>query len=301
MSGIGQPTRIAAIQQFRRARRKARIDKLLSVLKGKQDDLLLFDEVRQTLDLAHPRTEKLKDIPLDAIVGTVDRYHDFNRQFNPLLDSDEERWAKVKGLVETIGLEPIEVYQVGDIYFVIDGNHRVSVARNLEAKTIEAYVKEFRTKVHLDPDDDLEDVILKAEWNELMEDTKLDELCSEVEIQVTMPGRYREIKDHIEVHKYYLGLELDGDIPMDEAAHSWVHNVYLPAVESIREYDLLKDFPGRTEADLYLWIKKHQWELQHEWNREIPIYEVAKDLSHRFSDRFRKRMHRFWHWLRGQK
>ncbi len=301
MSEIRPSTRVAAIQQFRRARRNARINKLLSVLQGKQDDLLLFDEVRQTLDLAHPNTEKLKDIPLDAIVGTVNRYHDFNRKFNPLQDSDVDRWANVKGLAETTGLDPIEVYQVGDIYFVLDGNHRVSVARHLGSETIEAYVKEFRTKVQLAPEDDLEDVILKAEWTELMEDTGLDEVCPDTEIRVTVPGRYREILDHIEVHKYYMGLEQDREVPMEEAAHSWVHNVYGPAVDSIREYDLLKDFPGRTEADLYLWIKKHQWELQHEWNREVSDYDVASDLSHRFSERLQKRLHRFWHWLTGKK
>ena len=143
MDDIGGYKRVSSIQQFRRERRKARLRKLLANLTGRPDDLLLFDEVRQTLSLSQPRLEVRREIPLDSIVGTVSRYADFNRQFNPQQDSDEERWARVKELMETRGLDPIEVYQVGDIYFVLDGNHRVSVARQMEVKTIEAYVKEL--------------------------------------------------------------------------------------------------------------------------------------------------------------
>ncbi|HKJ28419.1 MAG TPA: hypothetical protein VJ965_12325, partial [Anaerolineales bacterium] len=122
---------------------------MLSKLKraGESEELLVFDDVRRTLNLAHPNVRRLDNIPLDAIVGSVNRYHDFNRKFYPLSDSDEDRWARVKELMETRGLEPIEVYQIGEVYFVLDGNHRVSVARQLEAKSIEAYVTEFRTNV----------------------------------------------------------------------------------------------------------------------------------------------------------
>jgi hypothetical protein len=299
MDEFGGYKRVSSIQQFRRARRKARIRKLLTLLTGRQDDLLVFDEVRHTLSLTHPKKEVLREIPLERIVGTVSRYYDFNRQFNPKLDSDEERWAKVKELMETQGLEPIEVYQVDDIFFVLDGNHRVSVARHLEAKTIEAYVKEFRTNIDLEPDDDIQDVVLKAERVELMEDTQLDKIRPDVEIRVTLPGRYHEVREHIEVHRYFKGVEEEREIPFEEAAASWVDSVYCPAVKAIREYDLLKDFPGRTETDLYLWLKKHQHELEHEWDREVPEADAAQDLSHQFGEGFRKRVHRFFHKLLG--
>ncbi|MEJ2759169.1 MAG: hypothetical protein P8046_11870, partial [Anaerolineales bacterium] len=202
MTEFGGPKRLAAVHQFRQARRKAELRALLSKITGRQDDLLVFDEVRKTLALSHPKMEKVKDIPLDSIVGTVSRYHDFNRQFYPRMDSDEDRWARVKELMEVQGLEPIEVYQVGDVYFVLDGNHRVSVARQLEAGTIEAYVKEFRAPVEVTTEDDLEDVVLRIEHRELMEDTHLDEIRPDVDIRVTLPGRYREILEHIEVHRY---------------------------------------------------------------------------------------------------
>jgi hypothetical protein len=278
--------RLAAINQFRLARRRAKMQDLMSRLTGRKDDLLLFDEVRQVLDLAHPKKEELKEIPLDSIVGTVSRYYDFNRQFNPLLDSDEERWARVKDLMETKGLDPIEVYQVDDLYFVLDGNHRVSVSRHFGSETIEAYVKEFRTDVDLEPDDNIEDVVLKAEWNELMADTQLYWVRPEVEIKVTVIGRYREIKEHITVHRYYMGQERGEEISIEEASASWVDHIYLPAVKEIRNQKLLDDFPGRTETDLYLWLKKHQSELENEWNRVVPDSIAAADLISRFGGGF---------------
>lgn len=300
MSEFGGSRRVAAVQQFRQARRKAELRALLAKITRKQDDLLVFDEVRKTLTLAHPDKELLKDIPLDSIVGTVSRYHDFNRQFYPLTDSDEDRWARVKELVELQGLDPIEVYQVGDVYFVLDGNHRVSVARQLDAGTIEAYVKEFRAPVEVNPEDNLEDVVLRIEHKELMEDTHLDEICPDIDIRVTLPGRYREILQHIEVHRYFMGLEQAREIPLEEAVASWVNHVYLPAVEAIREKKVLDDFPGRTETDLYLWLKKHQWELEQALKRDVPDWDAAQDLKQKFSRSFFQRLRRLWERILGR-
>jgi hypothetical protein len=300
MTEFGGPKRLAAVHQFRQARRKAELRALLSKITGRQDDLLVFDEVRKTLALSHPKMEKVKDIPLDSIVGTVSRYHDFNRQFYPRMDSDEDRWARVKELMEVQGLEPIEVYQVGDVYFVLDGNHRVSVARQLEAGTIEAYVKEFRAPVEVTTEDDLEDVVLRIEHRELMEDTHLDEIRPDVDIRVTLPGRYREILEHIEVHRYFMGVDQEREIPLEEAVASWVDHVYLPAVRAIQEKHVLDDFPGRTETDLYLWLKKHQWELEKALQRDVPDWDAAQDLKLQFSGRFWQRIRRIWDRLKGK-
>ena len=254
--------RLKAIQDFRKARRKADVKALLSKLTGKTEELLAFDEIRRTLDLTHPQQEELMDIPLDSIVGSVNRYYDFNRQFYPLDDSAEDRWSRVKTLVETKGLDPIEVYQVGGVYFVLDGNHRVSIARQMNAETIQAYVKTFRSNVEVKPDDEITDVVLRHEHMELMEDTKLDRIYPDVDFEVTVCGRYNEIKEHIDVHRYYLGLEQDREVSAEEAAASWVDNYFLPGIQAIREQEILEEFPGRTETDLYLWLRKHQWELE---------------------------------------
>jgi len=256
--------------------------------------MLAFDEIRKTLELGHPQPEQLREIPLDSIIGSVSRYYDFDRQFNPLMDSDKDRWARVKELVESKGLDPIEVYQVGDVFFVIDGNHRVSVARQMKSEFIQAYVKVFRTEVEVKPDDDLADLILKIEHMELMEDTKLDQVRPDVEFRVTVTGRYREIQEHISVHRYYMGLNEKRDVPIEEAAVSWVDHYYLPGVGVIRENNTMADFPGRTETDLYLWLKKHQWELEKSLERDIPDQVAASDLAKQYGRGILRKFKRAW-------
>jgi len=294
VSEFGGRDRVAAIQRFRQARRKADIVALLSKLSGKQEGLLPFDEVRKTLALTHPKREELRDIPLDSIVGSVNRYYDFNRQFYPLDDSDQDRWARVNQLVEEKGLDPIEVYQVGDVYFVMDGNHRVSVARQMGSKTIQAYVKEFTTNVEVKPEDDILDVVLRLEYKELMNETKLDKVRPEVDFNVTVCNRYNEIKEHIAVHRYYLGQEQHREVPIEEAAASWVDNYYLPAVKVIRDHEFLEDFPDRTETDLYLWLKKHQSELEESLDQHITDHDAAHDLTDRFGQRLWEKISRFF-------
>ena len=285
MSNFSHQKRAAAVSEFRRARRHADLTSLLSKLTGKQDELLSFEEIKGKLNLANPRKQYLANIPLDSIVGSVGRYFDFNRQFYPLSDGDESRWAGVKQMVEGMGLPPIEVYKVGEAYFVLDGHHRVSVARQVEATHIEAYVNEFRSKITLSPEDSIEDVILKAEHEELNRMTMLDQVCPDLEFRVTIPGRFKEIYEHISVHRYYLGIEQGHEITLEEATASWVENVCLPVIRAIRESNILEDFPHRTETDLYLWLKKHQWELQKTLGSEVELEEAAQDMTEKFSHR----------------
>jgi hypothetical protein len=85
-------------------------------------------------------------IPLKAIVGSVDRCTDYTRSFLPLKDSDQARWTRVaKALVGEKPLPPIRVRKVGQVYFVIDGHHRVSVARQLGLSHLEARVSQAET------------------------------------------------------------------------------------------------------------------------------------------------------------
>jgi hypothetical protein len=291
---ISNRSRIEAVQKFRKARRRAVLISLLSRITGKSDELLPWQEVSRKLNLVHPNKRYLASIPLDKIVGSVNRYHDFNRKFYPLSDEAEYRWSKVDQLVEDRGLEPVEVYKVGDVYFVFDGNHRVSVARQNEAAQIEAYVTEFRSPVDVGPDDSILDLVLRMEFKELVEDTLLDQLPFELDIRLSIPGRSREVYEHISVHRYYLGLEQNREIPMLEATESWARNVYLPVVEVIRDLKVLKDFPERTETDLYLWLKKHEWELESSLGIDISTEAVAYDLTYHFSKRLWVRLKHWW-------
>lgn len=277
-----------AVNEFQQARKRAVLQNAISRFLKKPDKLLSFEDVSRKLNLTGPWRRYLDNIPLDSIIGSVGRYVDFNRQFLPLRDDDQERWARVRVAIEERGLPPIEVYKIGETYFVLDGNHRVSVAHQLGSSYIEAFVNEFKTKVPLSPKDDEVDVLLKAELTELLEETGLNIIRPEIDFRLTIRGRYREIYEHICVHRYYMGIEQKRDITKQEAVASWVDNVYLPVIEVIREAEILDDFPGRTEADLYLWLKRHQAELLDHWGKDVDAITAAHDLSFRFSPKLTK-------------
>ena len=162
------PTRqgyFLAAEDFRKARRRADMEQIIARLRGKSNDLLCYGDVREQVGVKDTSARTLRDIPLDAIIGSVGRCSDFTRTFLPRLDGDRERWARVElGASSLRGLPPIEVYQIGDAYFVQDGNHRVSIARQAGATSIQAYVIEVHTRVPLSPDTQPDDLILMAEY-----------------------------------------------------------------------------------------------------------------------------------------
>jgi hypothetical protein len=207
-------------------------------------------------------------VPLDQIVGSVGRYRDFTRSFLPRAGISPERWARIDAIMHSLeGYLPIELYKIGEVYFVRDGNHRVSVARANGLTHIEAYVTEIETDVDLTLDDfERDQWIIKIERAEFLKRTQLDELRPDNHVVLTEPGRYRILLRHIIVHQYFRNLDLERAgseqrLEWPAAVMSWYDNVYLPVVEAIRQHDLLADFPNRTEADLYLWIAFHREDL----------------------------------------
>jgi uncharacterized ParB-like nuclease family protein len=182
-----------ALQDFRSARSRATLEQLMARLTGSSVNLLPFFEISSKLRIAGGSDVGLKDIPLDAIVGSVSRSADYTRSFLPRKDSDSHRWAKVKELMVSprhSGLPPIDVYKIGEVYFVRDGHHRVSVARQMGAKTIQAYVTEIRTRVQITPDISPEEIILRAEYGDFLERTRVDELCPGMDFHMTFTGMY---------------------------------------------------------------------------------------------------------------
>src|SRR3989304_2096465 len=177
------------------------------------------------------------------MVGCGGRYEDFTRQCLPRGENQLGRWARVRMGFDYSGLPPITVYQIGDVYFVLDGHHRVSVANQLGAKHIEAYVTEIPTRVKVKPDLEPLDLILKMEEARFLEETRMDELHPDLDLRVTLPGRYDELRDHISVHRYFMGREEKREVPYEEAVEHWVSGGYSPAGATIRRLDLLRDFP----------------------------------------------------------
>jgi nucleotide-binding universal stress UspA family protein len=276
----------SAIQDFQRARTAANLERLLARLGGQSGDLLSYEEVRERVRAHNVRSRSLRDIPLDAIVGSVDRYHDFTRRFLPRRDSDQTRWVRVmQGTTSLIGLPPIEVYQIGSAYFVRDGNHRVSVARQMGNTTIEAYVTELQTRVPVTPDMQVDDLIIKAEYADFLERIPIDQIRPDADMSVSIPGRYRVLEEHIAVHRYYMGLEQEREISPEEAIGHWYDSVYSPVARVIHDRALLGDFPGRTETDLYLWAMDNLAYLREAVGWELEPTEAADRLAIQFSRR----------------
>ncbi len=280
------PKTNAILGQFRSARLAADWERLWSRLTGKSANLLPFEEVRAYVKANTPRQRVQRTIPLASIVGSVGRYQDFTRGFLPKRDSDRNRWASVgRAVLDQKRLPPIDVYKLGDVYFVQDGNHRVSVARQMQADEIDAFVTEIETKVPLQPGDDLDAVIIKAEYAEFLAYTEMDRLRPEHDLTVTVPGQYEILTEMIDVHHYYLSRDANGKLPYDEGIIDWYDNVYLPVVNLVRERAILANFPGRTETDLYAWIAEHRSDISRELGWPVDTEAAAQDLVARFSER----------------
>jgi hypothetical protein len=263
----------ASRQKYEKASRRAVVDEVLALLMGQPVNLLPFDEVRHILKSHQQLNRGTQVIPLDRIVGSVGRYRDFTRAFLPLSGSNRERWMRIDAAMSRMEtLPPIEVYKVGDVYFVGDGNHRVSVAHANDLTEIEAYVTEIPLPegVVVTQEMDLTDLIRQVEYQKFLDQTHLDEIRPDADVYLTEPGRYLLLKEHIDVHRYFLGIERQAPIPYAEAVVSWYDHVYMPIMQRIREMDALREFPERTEADLYLWIADHREALRQQYGLPSP-------------------------------
>lgn len=274
--------RFAAVNDFYRVRNQAVLKEIIARFSGKSTELLSYEEVRQKLRAYQGVEQGLKEIPLDAIVGSVGRYSDFTRDFLPRRNVDRDRWASIKIASEGFfGLPPIEVYQLGEVYFVIDGNHRVSVARQSGVKEIPAYVTEVNSKVSLSPDTKPDDLIIKAEYVQFLEYTGIDQLRPDASFEISTPGQYPVLEEHIDIHRHYMSLEQGREVSYAEAVVDWYDNIYMPVGHTIRDSGILHYFPQQTETDLYVWISKHREQLEEQLGWHVRPESAVLDLATR--------------------
>lgn len=282
-----------AIQDFHRARQRAVLEDILAAVTGKSDNLLDYHEVYEKLKGGESINRGLQEIRLDAIAGSVGRCSEFTRSFLPRAKGDVRRWAEVKAAIVRRGeIPPIIVYQIDQVYFVLDGNHRVSIARERGYTHIPAYVTEIKTEVPLSPDVQPDDLICKARYADFLEYTRLHDLRPEADLSVTVPGQYRILEEQIERHRRWLSTQREQEISFREAVELWYDELYRPGIQLIRQRGLLHHFPTRTETDLYAWIVQHQAELREELGWEIEPEHAAEDLVNHFSHQPRQIMQR---------
>ncbi len=287
----------AAIDDFYRAKTKARFQSIFSALHWKNNDLLSLYEVTSIIK---PKSETylgMRTIPVDKIIGSEGRYHDFSSAFFPKREQLKTRWVSVdSAIINDVILPPISVYSLGGYYFVRDGNHRVSVAKAQGMEYIDAEVVELDSEIEIKPGitmKELREKVVEYERNMFIAQYKPTYLPMD-NIKFTTPGAYPEMVNHILVHKYYINQNIDHEITFEEAARSWYENVYSPIVQEVRAENLLQAFPGQSEGDMYMWLVRRWDEMKRTEGQNLSAEEAvrraAKERGKSFPARIRRRI-----------
>ena len=277
--------RAAAASDFIKARGKAELSKALSFINTGKDKLLSFYDVKDILKPKNQVYMGSQTVPIKLIVGSEGRYRDFNRFFLPKTDHLRNRWERVDmAHLRDVILPAIQLYEIGGVYFVRDGNHRVSVAKAQNVEFIDAEVISLDSSVAIKPGmttEQLREAIIAEEKNVFYDNTQFGELTGDMSLDFSTPGRYDVIYNHILGHKYFLNESREEEIPFSEALVSWYKNVYSPVIAIIREDWYLANFPGRTESDLYVWIVKH-WDFLKKKYGGYSLADAAQDFSRKY-------------------
>jgi hypothetical protein len=268
-----------AQSDFLRARRANAVARLGQRLRREPSDINLilpFEEVVEALGRVGERDLGLQVISLDSIVGTVDRTREFDRQFRPTSGRVRRRWERIAA-AQRRGepMPPIDVYRIGELHFVRDGHHRVSVARALGREDIDAYAIEVRTRVGLNRAIRLADLPLKSHERLFGERVPLaDE--ARARISVHGPEAWGDLAETVEAWGFRAMQERSTFMDRGEVAHAWYEQEYLPVVAMLREADLIAD-GTETEAYMRVACKRYQLMRTHEWSEEI-VATLAREL-----------------------
>src|ERR671920_52663 len=253
-----------ADKDFTRARRRAFLRRIGAFLRRDpgSNRLLSFDEVKSALGAVEQVYLGMRTVPVEKIVGSVGRHRDFDRAFLPSKGDLGTRWKRIDQLMQRAEeLPPISLFKIGDAYFVRDGNHRVSVARQIGVEMIDAEVIELRSRVPVDSALTARDLLHKLEHRRLLERLPIDRVLPEVEVEFSDVADYRRLATYIEAHGFRVSQLWKRYVSPEEVLRDWYEYGYCPISEMIREEHILDAFPDRTELDLYLWIVYHRERL----------------------------------------
>ena len=267
-------------RDFSRARRKAFLRRIGAYLRRDpaSNQLLSFDEVKGALGVVSQNYLGPREVPVAKIIGSVGRHRDFDRTFLPSKPDLSTRWRRIDEIMHRAEeLPPVSLYKIGDAYFVQDGNHRVSVARQQGVEMIDAEVVELRSRVPVDSALTARDLLHKLEHRHLLERLPIDRVLPEIKVELSDVADYRRLATYIEAHGFRTSQLWKRYVSPEEVLGDWYEYHYRPVAEMIREERVLDAFPDRTELDLYLWIVNHRERLALEARDEKISPRAAKD------------------------
>lgn len=281
-------------EDFAKARNKALFNEIQHFLSPEEVSLISLNDVKQLIKPINETYVGMKIIPIEKIVGSEGRYKDFDNHFFPKNAFMRSRWEHVdEAAIQSIDLPPIKVYEISGLYFVRDGNHRVSVAKARGTEFIDAEVVSLQSEIKLRKPDNMQDIIrqiINYEKRVFYAETGFGDVTDYWCLDFTATGRYDVILNHILTHKYYMNQQQELEVTMDTAISSWFYTVYLPLVTTIRNQHIMHNFPKRTLADLYIWIVRYWDQLKTKFGEDIPISTAVKKFEKNFKLPFYKRI-----------
>ncbi|MGA2141772.1 MAG: transcriptional regulator [Brevinematales bacterium] len=281
MSKFNDPLDFQVREAFDRARNKAFFREILNKIFRKRNALFRFDEVKSMLSPEGMSYMGLQTIPINKIMGSEGRYSDFDINFLPLKDNNRGRWQNIElANLKDLHLPPILVYKIGDFYFVRDGNHRVSVAKEFGQEFIDADVVELFTKVGLSELSEKE-LLLAESHKYFLDKTRFDRYFPDVRIKLTNPWGYYRLIEHINTYKYFKSEEKKHEVCWEDSIKLWYTELFLPVTKLIKKRKILRKFPGREAGDLYIWLLDH-WHYLKEKYGDVSLESALDDYLERF-------------------
>jgi hypothetical protein len=278
----GMPS-VDAQHDFLRARRNATLARMAARLRGEPDDvrvILPYEEVIAALGFVSEKPLGLMVVSLDTIVGTVDRQRDFDRRFRPTSGNVRSRWEHIAAAMRRgDALPPVDLLRIGEIHFVRDGHHRVSVARALGETDINAVVTEVITRVGAERTITFADLPVKSNERLFFERVPLPDNARQ-EIVLHDPADYARLAESVEAWGFRTIQERGQPVSRRETAFLWLENEYRPVIAMLREADLI----GRqTETEAYLRVAAERYRLlrTHRWDEDVIRSVTADEASAR--------------------
>ncbi len=246
---------------YGKARRKEAYHRLGRLVRGKRPRALVdFEDLRDRLHLFEQSYLGIRPIEVDKIVGSVSRADDFDRDFNPRGEHIRARWSQLERAFPDSNFPPIQVYKVGEVYFVSDGHHRVGIARQRGVESLDAEITEVFTRYEIPVDVDFRKIIHLEQERIFMEESGLARARPEVHIGFTRPQGYPELLDSVRIHGYQLMMEKGRVFSPESIAGHWYDTVYVTALDAIRE-KRLREVISCTDGDVFLWLNQKRQEM----------------------------------------
>ena len=279
---------------FNKARNKALFNDLQHFLNPKETELLSFTDIKNWLKPKNEVYLGMQVVPVNLIAGSEGRYKDFDNHFFPRNMHLKNRWRRIDDAhLRDVILPPIQLYEIGGLYFVRDGNHRVSVARAQGVECIDAEVTSLQSEIKLHVGMTRRQIfkrVLNCEKRVFYAETAFGDITDCWDLDFSAVGEYDVIYNHIQIHKYYINQDKTEEISMSEAILSWYNTVYLPVVNVLKKQHIMRKFRKRTISDMYVYLIKYWDELKHKFGDEISLDAAAEEFTNIYGNGFFKRL-----------